>query len=409
MHITINRRKLLWVLSSVVDLVGVTDLFHGKRVAYIADTIRKNVEKFPWDQNDTIIAGLLHDIGVSSTDMHEHLVMEMEWSMADLHCERGAKLIRSYDKIKHLAPAIMMHHSRWSRMEDGENELLANLLFLADRVDVLAATSKGDILKAREQILNTIVSNEETLFSPVLVQAFKEVSQRDFFWLKWKESFSEHIQYEWLSGGVEEDIEFDELKQLFTLFSSCVDGKSPYTYNHSVGVAQLAKYLATLLHCTEDQIQNIELSGLMHDLGKLRIPDKILDKPGSLDDDELLTMRHHSYDTFSILSQIPGLEKITQWASQHHEKLNGKGYPEGTYANSLTLESRILTVADIFQALAQDRPYREGLSLAVILSILEDMVHKNEIDSTLVDLIKENGPNCMAIALSGATISPQFP
>lgn len=409
MHITINRRKLLWVLSSVVDLVGVTDLFHGKRVAYIANAIREQLAHFPWDQNDTIVAGLLHDIGVSSTDMHEHLVMEMEWIMADVHCDRGAELLQSYRNTAHLAKAVKKHHSRWSHMENNDDNLLANLIFLADRVDVLAATSRGDILQARNQIIQIIQDKTGSLFAPELVDAFFAIAQKDFFWFKWKESSSEHIQYEWINGVDEEQIEFEELKELFTLFSSCVDGKSPFTYNHSVGVANLAKYLATLKHCSEDQIQSIELSGLLHDLGKLRIPDEILEKPAKLSDDELLTMRHHSFDTFSILSQIPGLGQITRWASQHHEKLDGGGYPEGARADTITLEARILTVADIFQALAQDRPYREGLSLAVILTILEDMVAKNEIDRSIVRLIKDHGPTCMELALAGESRSPRFP
>lgn len=402
MHIEINKRKLLWVLSSVVDLVGVTDLLHGKRVAYIADKIRDQLNEFSWNQDDVIVASLLHDCGVSSTDVHEHLIMEMEWEAADYHCKRGEKLLSSQPNLSHLAPAIGMHHKRWTSMSEGDDQILANLIFLADRIDVISATSHDDILVSRKSIIAKIKSLKGTLFSPILVDAFLEIADNEMFWLKWNESNFDHIMSDWIDKGCIENIEFEELHGLFTLFSSCVDGKSSFTYNHSIGVAELSKTVAELLELPEDNIQKLELAALLHDLGKLRIPDTILEKPGQLDNSENQRMRHHSYDTLSILCRITGFEEIAQWASQHHEKLNGKGYPEGIGDKNIGIESRILTIADIFQALAQDRPYRRGLPLSAIISILQEMVDKDEIDGTIVDLIVQNGEMCMESALRKA-------
>ncbi|MCF6177176.1 MAG: HD domain-containing protein [Victivallaceae bacterium] len=400
MYISINRRKLIWVLSSVVDLVGVTDLFHGKRVAYIADRIRTEQGNFPWSQSDVITACLLHDCGVSSTDVHEHLVMEMEWGQTKIHCARGEKLLRSQPSLAHLAPAIGMHHARWEAMKPENNQLLANLIFLADRIDVLSASTSHDILIARTEIVHKITSLSGSLFSPDLVEVFLKLAEKEMFWLNWNESHSEILIGQWLNEIEADNIEYEELRDLFTLFGACVDGKSLFTYNHSIGVAALAKTLAELAGFSKNKMQKIELAGLMHDLGKLKVPDIVLEKPAQLDAVELQTMRHHSFDTFNILSRIPGLKEITQWTLQHHEKLNGSGYPEGVTKTKISLESRILTVSDIFQALAQDRPYRKGLSLSGIITILDEMTEKNDIDSEIVELVKQNANTCMEAALT---------
>lgn len=399
MPIEIKRRKLLWTLSGAVDFVGVTDISHGKRVAYLADTIRDKYNSFPWSQDDVITAGLLHDCGVSSTDIHEHLISEMEWEKASDHCIRGEKLLLEQPEYSHLAKAIRKHHSRWCLLKKDRDGLLGNLIFLADRIDVLAATSKKDILTAKDSIIKSIINLRGTLFSPELVDIFLKLSQRDIFWLNWGECHTGEVMNRWLEEEEAINIEYSSLKRPFSLFSSCVDGKSPFTYNHSSGVASLGRKIAELYGIKGENIDKIELAGLMHDLGKLKVPDIILDKPGKLDFEEFNIMRHHSYDTFKLLSKIDGMEEITKWASQHHEKLNGKGYPKAEREENIPIESRILAVADIFQALAQDRPYKKGLPQEKILEILKDMCIKKELDPHLVNLVEKNQDECMRAAL----------
>lgn len=400
MSVIINKRKLYWILSNAIDLVGVTDLYHGKRVAYIADRIASALKDKLWPRSDVIITGLLHDCGVSSTDVHEHLVMEMEWHQANIHCVRGEMLLMAQEDLKHLAPAVGMHHSRWELLGRGKDHLLGNLIFLADRVDVLAKTSHGDILASRKEVIRVVESHKGTLFAPELVEAFIEASSKDIFWLNWGVAHTDFIMGDWLNQGEEEEVEYGRLKHIFSLFSTCVDGKSPYTYNHSLGVASLAVYLATVLDLDETTRDKIELAGLLHDMGKLRVPDFILEKRGALELKEMQVMHHHSFDTYNILSRIKGLEDVSQWVFQHHEKLNGTGYPQGVSSPEISTEARILMVADIFQALAQDRPYRKGLDLNEILDVLEEKAEKGEIDSQLVACIREHGKQCLHVALN---------
>lgn len=398
MAININKRKLLWILSGAVDYVGVTDLYHGKRVAYIANAIREKFNNFPWSQNDVVTSSLLHDCGVSSTDIHEHLISEMEWRKVNDHCKRGEQLLLSQPDFQHLAKAIGKHHSRWIDIDVDNESLLGNLIFLADRIDVLAATSEQDILIEKSRIIQDIKSLSGTLFCPQLVEIFINLADKDIFWLNWSECQSGEFLKEWFDSEPERLIEYRSLKKLFSLFSSCVDGKSSFTYNHSIGVATLSKTIAQLSGIHEENLDKIEIAGLLHDLGKLKIPDVILEKPGKLNKDEISVIRHHSYDTFSILTKIDGLEEITKWASQHHEKLNGTGYPKAESAEAIPKESRILAIADIFQALAQERPYKKSLSFDYIINILYEMCDRDEIDRELVELVEKHPKECLEAA-----------
>ncbi|MGL1891238.1 MAG: HD domain-containing protein [Spirochaetaceae bacterium] len=400
MSIKLKKRKLLWVISGAIDLVGVTDISHGKRVAYIASIILSKLEGFPWSLDDVITSSLLHDCGVSSTDVHEKLVHEMEWSLANVHCKRGEQLLLLQPEFNYLAAAIGRHHTRWIDLPKDKNSSLANLIFLADRLDVLIATAEGPILKNKEQIIDKIKNYSGSLFSPDLVESFLQVSNNDNFWINWsKFSDCEYLK-EWMDEIDKETISYSSLKDLFAFFGACVDGKSHFTYSHSVGVASLSRKIAELNGISGEMLDELELAGLIHDMGKLKVPDEILDKPEKLLSDERYIIQFHSQDTYNILSQVKELEHIAKWASQHHEKLNGSGYPNSEKGKNLPVEARIIAIADIFQALAQNRPYRKGLPIRNIMDILEDMTLYDELDRDLVELVEHNQAVCLKAAFT---------
>ena len=122
----------------------------------------------------------------------------------------------------------------------------------------------------------------------------------------------------------------------------------------------------------------------------------------SLDDDEFNMIKLHAFSTNQILSQIEGLEEITQWAAQHHEKLNGRGYPYHEKKDNISMPARIISVADIFQALAQKRPYRDNLEPLEILNILHEKVSQEEIDANVVSIVEKNLQRCWEISLTNS-------
>jgi HD-GYP domain-containing protein (c-di-GMP phosphodiesterase class II) len=124
----------------------------------------------------------------------------------------------------------------------------------------------------------------------------------------------------------------------------------------------------------EEKCIKMKIAGLLHDIGKLSIPIEILDKNGKLTPEEFDIIKSHVYYTRIILDKIEDIPDISEWASNHHEKLNGAGYPAGITGAELSEESRILAVCDIYQALTEDRPYRCGLKVEKALSIMDDMV-----------------------------------
>jgi putative nucleotidyltransferase with HDIG domain len=153
-------------------------------------------------------------------------------------------------------------------------------------------------------------------------------------------------------------------------FAEIIDAKSPFTYRHSSGVADAAVEIAQWFGMSAKTIQQLRRAALLHDIGKLSVPNSILEKPAKLTQGEWGVVKAHPYYTFEILNRIPGFEHLSHDAAAHHEKLDGSGYWRGWDGDKLSRFARILTVADIFDALHAKRPYRDGLPLEKVFEIL---------------------------------------
>jgi HD-GYP domain-containing protein (c-di-GMP phosphodiesterase class II) len=134
----------------------------------------------------------------------------------------------------------------------------------------------------------------------------------------------------------------------------------------------------------------MKIAAYLHDLGKLAVPPEILNKPDGLSDIEFNTIKKHPFNTYRILERVESLEKINMWASLHHERVDGTGYPFHYKGKNLPVGSRIMAIADVFTALKEDRPYRDGMTREKTLSILEDMAKESALDSDIVLVLKQN-------------------
>lgn len=169
-----------------------------------------------------------------------------------------------------------------------------------------------------------------------------------------------------------------------------IDFRSPFTAMHSAGVAASARELARLAGMTDEECRMMEIAGFLHDVGKLHVPNEILEKPGKLTKEEFNIVKEHPYYTRLILMGVDGFEKIADWAGYHHEKLNGNGYPFHLGAEHLDLGSRIMAVADIFSAITEVRPYREGMKRDQALRVMRVNVENGSLCETVVKLLEDH-------------------
>jgi HD-GYP domain-containing protein (c-di-GMP phosphodiesterase class II) len=401
----VNLHEAIYSLSDALDLVGVTHIHHGKRVAYMATECGKHLGWSGPRLDELFQAALLHDSGVSKTMVHAKLA-QLAWEHEADHCKLGAELLATSPLLKHLSDTVLHHHTHWCVLKDldlpMEVKLSANCIYMADRVDVLALAyelEEKDILLGKEEIRHKIFERRGDWFCPELVDAFMEISSSEAFWFILESDQVNGYLATWLSHFPERTMEFQELRSLVHVFSCIVDAKSPFTKQHSDGVANLARYIGSLFQLPEETCEMLELVGLLHDIGKLRVPDYLLEKPGILNEEEILIMRRHSFDTYSVLKNIRGLERVSLWALQHHERMDGTGYPFQLKGADLSFEARIVAVADVFQALAQERPYRGPLEQVVIMSLLKLEAEEGKLDEKVVAAVEANLQECWRVAV----------
>ena len=172
------------------------------------------------------------------------------------------------------------------------------------------------------------------------------------------------------------------------LFARIIDYKSPFTQAHSTGLAKKSEQMAKSYGFDEIKTEKLYMSGALHDIGKVFVDIEVLEKPGRLDEEEYKHIQSHAYETYRLLSKIEGFEEIRDWASYHHEKLNGKGYPFGLTAEEMSLEMRLLACLDIYQALTEDRPYKAGMSHTKAIGILYELAEKGDLDRDIIEKIE---------------------
>lgn len=396
MHTRTNLRQIIHALSDALDLVGVDDIAHGKRVAVMLGHCATVLGLNAVERAHLFDLGLVHDVGVSSTATHQRLVTEFDWEQSAEHCRLGYELLKSFKPLRAMAEPILYHHTRWDLLclmdIPATVRAQANLILLADRADALAAHWRTDTLPltAVPGIREELQTHTGSYFAPELMRAFLEASRTEAFWLSQEEHSIPLSLHDQFRNGGSRTINLEEVRQLAHLFARIVDAKSPFTAEHSLGVARVARQLGVLMGLGYERCVGLEIAGLLHDLGKLRIPDEILNKPAGLNPDERAIINVHSYETYQILRRIEGFEDIAMWAACHHEEPDGSGYPFHMERAALPVESRIMRVADIFQAMVQDRPYRSGLPVEQVRAFMRSMARQNRIDQEVASVADEH-------------------
>ena len=180
------------------------------------------------------------------------------------------------------------------------------------------------------------------------------------------------------------------------------DAKSPYTARHSDGVAEIAVALASRLELEPHAHATVQRAALLHDIGKLGVSNRILDKPGPLTEPEWTVMRRHPRWSMEILTRVPAFHELARVAAAHHERLDGSGYFAGLTGHELDLPSRILAVADVAEALSSDRPYRPAQSPDEVLEIMSRQAGRG-LDVDVFDALGEVLPAWSRVSARAAS------
>ncbi|WP_104024415.1 HD-GYP domain-containing protein [Vibrio hyugaensis] len=402
------KQALIWV-ARALDYVGVDDSHHSHRVAYIA---YQCALALGWDNHQAefcYFAGMVHDCGVSETREHMMLLEQLVPQDAKAHCIRGYHTLKQCRLLAQFATPILYHHTHWDELEQIDipsfEKNVAALLYLSDRLDFMRAhyvtNCHSDLVTLHEELIaECVLTNADTLFHPEMCRAMVKLIMTDAFWFAME---SEHIEtigmqfenIDWL----QKQLSIEDLTSLGLFLARIVDAKSSFTYQHSQKVAELSRYLAKKIGLDEHDQEMIYIAGLVHDIGKLKTPDEILHKEGPLDKQEYTRIKRHTIDTELALHKVFPNAKIAEWASNHHERLDGSGYPYHKTAEALDVPSRIIAVVDVFQALSQDRPYRGRMTLQEIAIIMGEQVGSGKLCAEVYQVLWSNRQACYELSV----------
>lgn len=376
-----------------MQLLGVADC-HSRRIAYLSYRLSEAAGYTPELCRAIAQAAILHDNALKEFVEDESYVSEdgkivpkHDERIMQKHCIVGEDNISDLPFYPLIKGAVLYHHEHadgggaFGKHAD-EIPLSARLIHIADIVD-----ATWNLSKITPEKLNSVImwvnDREGTVFDSECVRAFNEVCTYGEI---------EKLSNERVMVSVREtlreptcEIDAGVLIPFSAIFAKITDYKSRFTCSHSLGIAEKAYEMAKYYGWDEETQEKMYFAGAMHDIGKLMINNNVLEKPDRLTNEEFANMKAHARATYDILSGIRGIEDITSWASMHHEKLDGSGYPFGKTAEELGQKERLMACIYIYQALVEKRPYKNGMSHGEAMVILHDMAQHNKIDSSIVD------------------------
>jgi putative nucleotidyltransferase with HDIG domain len=299
-------------------------------------------------------------------------------------CERGAEIARKMGLSENVAQAIRALDEHWDGNGYSEGRrgkdvpLLARIMNVSQTLDVFSFRSSP------AAAIKVVSERSGTWFDPEIARVARFLETEHALWDQLKAANARDFVLQ-MEPGTAIPASPERIDSLCEAFAQVIDAKSSYTFRHSVGVTETAVEIAEGLALAPAVITMVRRAALLHDIGKLSVSNAILEKAGKLTEPEWEIMKKHPVYTRNILEKITGFENIAFVAGAHHERLDGQGYPNRLTAAEMTLPARIVAVADVFQALSEKRPYRDALTLEVVLRIIEkDIPHRLDADCVAV-------------------------
>lgn len=362
------------------DFVGVSR-YHGKRVALCCLAIGR---RLGYDEPALFtLAGcaLLHDNALT-----EYIISERpgdaQASNRRTHCIKGQDNCRFFPFPTQQEGFVLYHHecadgSGAFGKKAGEYPQEAGIIAMADQLDAAFAL-KTATKEVVAQVQGYLEKQKGLRYEAGLAELAQATLTQE--WMQQLRDEEVVQSFERQMPDIHVKLREEELIRIAGITACIIDYKSAFTKEHTMQIANKAWYMSNIYHYDAATKARIYLAAALHDLGKLFIPTAILEKPGRLTDEEFEIIKSHAYHTWECLHLIPGLEDVSEWASNHHEKLDGSGYPFGKSAENLDFISRLIACLDIYQAVSEARPYHPRRSHEETMEIMKDMAARGFVD-----------------------------
>lgn len=388
-----NLNEFLRSMANTLDAVEI-DIFgmptnHSKRIAYISARIAQELMLSDEEKYDLTSLAIMHDNGATMKILEDrkNLTIKEMLNITESrkeHCLIGEDNISSFPFHKNRKNVIKYHHEKYDGsgffgITGDEIPLFSQILSLADTLDLKFEMNHG----SKDVISDFMIEKRSEFFAPSIADAFSQISGQTEFWDALRDENIDESLYT-IIPVFANDLSYGEIRVITKTFSRIIDAKSIFTQVHSSGLSERISLMARYYNFDPILENKLLIASDLHDLGKLSIPNSILDKPDILTTEEFEVIKRHPITTRHCLQGLNGFEEITEWASNHHEKLDGSGYPNGLSAKDLDFNSRLIVCLDIYQALREQRPYREALSHQQSMDIMNSMVSDGKIDANIV-------------------------
>jgi len=385
---TVRMDNLIQAIGAALDIVECELLGastnHGKRISVLCAKMGRLLGKTREEISALMVCALLHDNALTEFILGERMGGQHDPAMKK-HSEYGQRNVDALHLKADVGGFILYHHERADGrgpfgIKTGEGPIEAELIGIADSVDVafhLQRLEPGDIGAVRSAVSGEIGKSYgetaarlmlEVLDPPTLLSlgdgAIRETASA--FFAPWPV-----------------EIEAEAIFGLSGFVSKIIDCKSVFTQRHSSQIANRAWFMSGWYGYDPAERAKLYLAAALHDIGKLATPTEILEKPGRLTAEEFSIMKDHVRVTWDLLKDIGGFGKISAWASDHHEKLDGSGYPHGKTADELDFNSRLMACIDVYQAVSEERPYHPKRSHADTMRILYRLADSGHADGKI--------------------------
>ncbi|MHC1683787.1 MAG: HD-GYP domain-containing protein [Clostridiaceae bacterium] len=373
-----------------MDVLGATSN-HGKRTAYTSLRIAKALGFKDEELHDIVALAILHDNGVSEKSLHDKLSNYEESTAFERikeHCTIGENNIKDYPFLTNVKNVMKYHHEKYDgsgffNLKGDEIPIMSQIICFSDILeDNFDLVNNNEAIK--KDIYKFINLREGKIISSNLASTFKKVTMDKDYWNEIKSDNLTKILNEKMPQFTFE-LSLERIHKITKVFSKIIDSKSKYTNRHSSELSEKVAIMADYYGYDDEIKMKLRIAADLHDLGKLAVPNKILDSPNKLTKEEFDIIKKHTYYTRLALQEIKGFEEITEWASNHHEKLDGSGYPFGFKGDRIDFNSRLVACLDVYQALTEERPYRRNLTHEEAMNILNSMKEDGLIDRKITD------------------------